>query len=296
MIKLISFTLIILSVSCSTTKNRNKIDVDPTEITKEDFKQEKAVNYSKADDSFKSNDKNSALALEALKRTNSSNDIEVKSVLDRITLACYEKDFEEGFSLIKENTISYRRNPIFWNQVGTCFMLKGERRKALLFYNKALEFKASYAPAYNNLGFMYRTEDEDQKALVAFTRAKKSNRYARTPLYNLGNLYLEYGLYDQAIRTFTGLYNMAKNDVEIINGLAVAYLMKGNVNQSISFYRKIDSDYLEQPVFGLNYSLALYRNNNKVAAKEAFLDIEKDNLGEWKRYYKNIAQSIGVQK
>lgn len=286
------FSIFIL-VSCATS---NK-DKEYTEITKEDFKTKKQISYNQGQDRFDviKDDHFKVLGEESLSRISDPSDLKEKGVLDEITVSCYEKDFEKAFSLIRERSSEYKRNPIFWNQVGTCFMLKGERRKALLFYNKALEFKASYSPAFNNLGYMYKIEGEDQKALVAFTRAKKSNQYAKTPLFNLGNLYLEYGLFSQAIATFTGLYNIEKNDVDVLNGLAVAYLMQGNNERSISFYKEIDSDFLEKPEFGINYSLALYRSDKKAIAKDILEDIDKEKLGLWKNYYIKVATIVGAK-
>ena len=253
----LSFCFVLL-VGCSTTKrSKDSIQLDDLEST--DFKTVKQIRYNQKDDQFRGikDESRSALTTESLARMEDPSDLEIKGVIDKITIACYEKEFEDAFKLIRSESSSYKRNPIFWNQVGTCYMLKGERRKALLFYNKALEFKASYSPAYNNLGFMYKLEGEDQKALVAFTRSKKANRYARTPLFNLGNLYLEYGLYNQAINTLLGLYNLNQKDIDIINGLAVANLMKGSLSEASKYYSKLDQDLFERPEFGINYAYLL---------------------------------------
>ncbi len=288
-----SFVLLFFVASCATTSG----DKDYSDITKDDFKTKRQVPYDQGADRFKGikDDNYKVLGEESLSRFSDPGDLEERGVLDQITVACYEKDFEKAFSIIKEKSAVYKTNPIFWNQVGTCFMLKGERRKALLFYNKALEFKASYSPAFNNLGYMYKLENEDQKALVAFTRAKKANQYAKTPLFNLGNLYLEYGLFSQAIATFTGLYNIEKKDVDVLNGLAVAYLMQGNTDRALEFYKRIDSDFLEKPEFGINYSLALFRSNKKSVAKDKLSDIDKEKLGPWKEYYRSVASILGVR-
>jgi Flp pilus assembly protein TadD len=284
-------------VSCSSTR-KSKDDIDLSDLSEDDFKVNNQVLYNQRDDQFSGlqDESRAVLSTESLARLSDPSDLEVKGIIDEITIACYEKEYDKAFKLIKEQSGSYKRNPIFWNQVGTCFMLKGERRKALLFYNKALEFKASYSPAYNNLGFMYKLEKEDQKALVAFTRSKKSNRYARTPLFNLGNLYLEYGLFNQAISTFQGLYNLDKKDVDVLNGLAVANLMKGNLKRSKFFYTQLDVDFFEDPNFGVNYAYLLYKENKKGQAKEVLADLDKENLGSWKEYYSKLSELIGDKK
>lgn len=293
---LLTTLLLLTFVGCSSTpKVKKKVEVD--DVESEDFKKEKEVRYDDAKDSFAKIDKKSTEALndESIQRLEDPSDIEVKSILDEIIVKCYNKDFEDAFALIQANHDKYKQHPIFWNQVGTCFMLQGNRRKALLFYNKALEYKTSYAPAYNNLGVMYRQETQDPKSLVAYTRSKKSNNLAKTPRFNLAQLYLEYGLYNQAISMLKGLSHISDNDVEVKAGLATAYLMKGDLKQALSHFEKIDDDFWEQPHIGINYSLASFLNGNKEKALDIFDDVNIEKLGEWNAYHKEIAKRIGVK-
>lgn len=297
MMKIATLLFILFIVGCaSKPKVKKKVEVD--DITKDDFKKEKEERYDNAKDRFAKIDKKDTEALndESIQRLEDPSDIEIKTILDEIIVKCYDKEFDKALALIQANHDKYKQHPIFWNQVGTCFMLKGDRRKALLFYNKALEYKSSYAPAYNNLGVMYRNENQDPKSLVAYTRSKKTNSTSKTPRFNLAQLYLEYGLYNQAISMLKGLYNFSKNDVEVQAGLGTAYLMKGDLDQAISYFEKIDNDYFEKAHIGINYSLALYLKGNKEKAIDVFEDIEKEKLNNWKEYYFEVSKKIGANK
>lgn len=288
-------TLSLVFISCSTSKVKKR--VNKNDITSDDFKKIKQVRYSNDKDKFGKVDSKFTQATngESLQRLEDPSDVEVKSILDEIIIACYDKNFEKAFLLIQENYDKYKEHPIFWNQVGTCYMRQGNRRKALLFYNKALEYKTSYAPAYNNLGVMYRSENEDPKALVAFTRSKKSNNLAKTPRFNLAQQYLEYGLYNQAISMLKGIYHSAPKDAEVLTGLGTAYLMKGDIKEALSYFSKIDDDFWENPHVGINYALAVYLDGNKNKAQDIFEDVEKDTLGVWKNYYNEVARKLGVK-
>lgn len=295
MIKLIPLLILILFTSCSSQKVKRRVNKD--DITSEDFKKAKQVQYSNDKDSFGKVDSKDTEASndESLQRLDDPSDVEVKSILDEIIVACYDKEFEKAFNLIQANYDKYKEHPIFWNQVGTCYMLEGNRRKALLFYNKALEYKTSYAPAYNNLGVMYRSEGEDPKALVAFTRSKKANNLAKTPRFNLAQQYLEYGLYNQAISMLKGLHHTSSKDVEVLAGLGTAYLMKGDIKESLGYFKKIDNSYWEKPHIGINYALAAFADGDKEMAEDIFGDVDKANLGSWKSYYKSVSKKIGVK-
>lgn len=294
--KFLALLLLLILGSCSSRpKVKKKVAID--DVSSEDFKKVKEVRYEDDKDQFSKIDKKSTEALndESIQRLEDPSDIDVKSILDEIIVKCYNKEFKAAFALIEENHDKYKQHPSFWNQVGTCFMLQGKRRKALLFYNKALEYKTSYAPAYNNLGVMYRLEGEDPKALVAYTRSKKSNNLAKTPRFNLAQLYLEYGLYNQAISMLKGLHHISNNDIEVNAGLATAYLMKGDLKSSLLYFKMIDNDFWGKPHIGINYALASYFNGDKEKAVDIFEEVDSKNLGSWNSYYKEVSKRIGAK-
>lgn len=296
MINMISLISLFIFVGCASSGGSKK-NIKLEDVSQEDFNKISEEKYSSDADQFGKVDSKETEALneESIQRLDDPSDIDSKTTLDEIIVSCYEKDFDKAFKLISNNHDRYKQHPIFWNQVGTCFMLKGERRKAILFYNKALEFKTSYAPAFNNLGVMYRSENDDQKALVAFTRSKKSNNLSRTPRFNLGNLYLEYGLYNHAIAMFKGLNNVAPSDVDVLAALGTAYLMKNELDESLKYFSKIDSSNIEKPYIGINYAYAEFLKNNKEKALDIFEDIKKENLGVWQTYYSEIKNKIGAK-
>lgn len=296
MSNILALLMLFIFASCS-SKPKIKKKVEINDVKASDFKKVKEVRYDTDKDLFSKIDKKDSEALndESIQRLDDPNDVDSKSILDEIIVKCYNKEFDDAFAIIQENHDKYKQHPIFWNQVGTCFMLQGNRRKALLFYNKALEYKASYAPAYNNLGVMYRFEGEDPKSLVAYTRAKKADKLAKTPRFNLAQLYLEYGLYNQAISMLKGLYLISNNDVEVKAGLATAYLMKGDLKESLSYFKNIDDDFLAKPHIGINYAFASFLSGDKEQAKNIFEEVNSKALGTWNHYYKEIKNRIGVK-
>ena len=47
---------------------------------------------------------------------------------------CYKKKFDKGFALFDKYYRGYKKNAGYWNKLGICYLLKGSRRKALLYY------------------------------------------------------------------------------------------------------------------------------------------------------------------
>jgi tetratricopeptide (TPR) repeat protein len=291
---LIFILSLILTGCASSPKNKKKVEV--SQVKADDFKKPALINYNESLDNFSKIDNKSTIATnaESIQRLEKPETGEIKDILNEITLNCHKKDFTKAFNLIQENYEQYKQHPIFWNQVGTCYLLQGNRRKALLFFNKALEYKTSYAPAYNNLAVMYRLENEDPKALVALMRARKSSPLSRTPRFNLANLYLEYGLYNEALKLLDGLYNVASDDQDIIIALATAHLMGGNIKESLTFFQKLPAKSLMAPEVGINYSYALWRSSNTDMAKSVFNKVRKENLEVWSSYYSEVGKKVGA--
>ncbi len=295
---LIGSSIVLLLVGCATKKTTTTFkDVD--DIKQEDFKGKKQIRYKKTDDYFSSvkSEYTSALNEESLERVfQYDGDVKIEGTLNELTELCYNGKFNEAKNLFKKFSKTYLKNAIYWNQVGTCFLLEGKRRKALLFFNKALSLKSNYAPSLNNLGVMYMKEKDYSRALVAFRRARKSSDFNKTPRFNLANLYLNFGLYDRAITHANVLYGASKTDVDVLNILGTANLMKNEISQAIKYFSLIDSDFLEKPAYGINYALALHLDGKKERAIDAFEDIEKKDQKEWKKYYREVANMIGVKK
>jgi Flp pilus assembly protein TadD len=170
-------------------------------------------------------------------------------------------------------------------------LLKKEYRKAILYFNKSLEFKPNYSPALNNIGVMYREMGDDQKAEVAFDSATKSSPYAKTPRFNLAQIYLEYGLSGNA-RTHLNVLVKAGGDSTVYNSMAISYLMENNLKLAGKYFSKVNHDDLEKPEFGINYALYLIRIKQLEKAEDVISDIEIDNKSKYFRAYTKLQKEV----
>src|SRR5690554_4554082 len=284
--------IFILAVGCATS---GKKELALEDITNDDFKKPAPVNYVAKSDYYRGVSMNDAQALqdESLYRlTDYKGSLKSEDAITKIVKSCYEGKYESAFKLVKDEHDRYRNNPAFWNQVGTCYLLQGNKRKALLFYNKALEFAPSYAPALNNIGVMYRRSGEDQKAEVAFARAVESSNFSKTPRFNLAQLYLDYGLFKDAIANFKVLENA--KDVDVFAGLGTAYLMAGEHKRAAAYFDKIDKKFLERPYIGINAALAFHKAGDARRARNVMSDIDVKKLGPYKKYYDDSSKKVGL--
>lgn len=292
------FTLLLLVlVGCAGNGKKSSVNV-PSDIKEEDFKPAKKVGYNSTSDRYNgiSSSVVSDETLGGLNEGDYGKNLVEDDLLGKIAQECYERDFEKAFELIKENYSRYKENPIYWNQLGNCYQIKGERRKALLYYNKALEFKTSYSPVFNNIGLLYYSEDRDQKALVGFEKASSSDSYAKTPKLNLARLYLKYNLADKAFPILAGLIRMNGDDQEVRALLAHSYLMKKDYNKSLEWFTKLSSEMAKKPSNAVNFALAYYKTGNKEKAQDVLKDIELAKAStELQAHIREVSNKIGAQ-
>ena len=288
---------LVFFLSCSGTSKKNEgkpSDKDFSWIENSDFKQPASVAYSSREDEYKQSVENEPLSRESLATLPESKleDIEESSGKDisKMMAACYRKEFEKAFSIMDEVYRQYKDNPIYWNQVGSCYFLMGDNQKAKLFYNKSKSLKKDYAPPINNLGVYYQNLGFDQRALSAYKEAAKLNSFSLTPLYNISQLYLRYGIFKKAINGFKALNSKKKDDPEILNALATAYLIKGDFKRSISYFSKIDDSLFRKPKIGINLALALYLGGQKDEALKLVTHLKNEGLSD--EYFKKIESYI----
>ena len=296
--KFISTIFLILLASCATHKVEKRTFSDVDDIKESDFIPVNLVPYSKGQDTYSQSkeDLHSILASESLQRAVKFDEDYAKvNTLGEVSIACYENNFQKAKALLQGMTRTYHKNPMFWNTAGVCASLEGQRRKALLLFNKALGLKKNYAPAYNNLGVMYIGEEDYSRALVAFEKAKKLGTLSRTPRFNLAHLYLYFGLYDKAIQNASSLVQVSSVDVDALKMIATGYLMKNDVQNSLKYFSQIKSSYLSREDIGINYALALYLSGDKVKASDILSDVDLSKSKDWLSYFNDVKKIIEVK-
>ncbi len=223
-----------------------------------------------------------------LERINTAND-----PLLEISVRCSRREFSEAFKVASSAFHRYQKVGAYWNQVANCHLNSGASRKALLFYNKALEVSPNYVPALNNIGVMYSRQGQDQKALVAFERANREARFAKTPRYNLARLYLTYGLADAALPLFQGLLTQAPTDIDLLTAVATAHFILADYPKALETFQAIPRPSWSRAEVGLNLSLTLQKLGDKAQAQKVFDSVAEPKALSLQRYYVTVRSKLG---
>ncbi len=290
------FLVLFFIVGCASDKKSSSLS--PEKVTNDSFKKEKTLKTSEVQDFYEGNAKalSPALQDETIDRFNSDELTQFSESSDpllQISILCKGGKYKEAFERAATAFNRYQKVALYWNMIGSCHLNQGSFRKALLFYNKALELKPNYVPALNNIGVMYSRQGIYQKAQVAFERANNQSKFAKTPRYNLGKLYLTYGLADLALPIFHGLLSTSPNDVDLLNAMGTCHFLRADYKNALNFYEQIPVNLRKNPEYGLNIALAMKKANRPEDAKKTFLDLENPSGNEMKRYYTSIGKMLG---
>jgi len=290
----------IVSCSSSSTKSQQAegtLDDEFSWVNNEDFSEEVGIN--KPVNDYYGESKPGEVSRETMAVLPQAKIADISFESDPLGSAvsdCYRKEFENGFKKIDQLYRRNKKNPAYWNQVGSCYYLKGEKLKALLYYNKARDLDENYAPVINNLGVLYILEGKDQKALGAFKKASETSKFSMVPIYNLSLIYLKYYMVNDAYNYLAKLRGRLSGDVEFENAWAVANLLKGNFNEAVNTYESMNSDLFSRPQIGINASIAYLKAGDKSKARRIYDNIDMDKYPELKGSYRELGGYLGDGK
>lgn len=215
-----------------------------------------------------------------------------ESSIEGMMSLCYRRNFTEFQKTFSAINRQYRKHPGFWNAVGSCHLLQGNKKKALLYYNKSRDLAPKYVPPINNLGVLYMHRGEHKKALLAFKKAESMASFSITPMLNQVMIFTQFGLVDKAKKLAENLYRLNRDDPNVVSSYAYVSLLEKNYNRALNLYSSMDRDYRKNPKIALNFAAGLALNNNLDDAKDVLDDMRQPTSSLEKRYYSTIMSYI----
>lgn len=281
--KLIFILTLLSLISCSTVEKSSDVENEYNGITNDAFINPPTKNYSYEDDFLDESlgDESNVLFAESIEKVD-SNELEdfdgVDHPLVKALVACYQGKYKEADLVFDQYLKAYRENPIYWTQVANCFLKKDNKRKALLYYNKAKELRKSYAPPINNIGVILERKEQPQKALKAYEEAMRMASFSLTPLFNSAGLFVRFSLVHEAEALLKSLIDLEKDDIDTIKSLAYMEMIKGDYKQALVYYNMIPrSERESNPRIAANYAYSLYLFGNRKRAKSVINSISYEN-------------------
>jgi tetratricopeptide (TPR) repeat protein len=198
---------------------------------------------------------------------------------------CHNGDVEKGLEQLKEKYSEAKLDPEYWNNIGTCYYLKGDISKAKFYYNTAIstakDKNLAYPFALNNLGVMYLKLRQYELAYESFSNARKLSPDSLTPVFNLAQFHLSFAEYNNAYEILLSLYQKNPKDVDILSSLGTLHLYKKDYNTAISYFSKIQNEHLNRADIATHYAMALYQIGDY---EKAILIVKESKTGEIEQF------------
>lgn len=132
-----------------------------------------------------------------------------------------------------------------YNQ-GIKYLNKDNFKKALPYFEKAVEIDDKFAFAWDNIGVIQRNLGNYDEAIKAYKKSISLNSNNKTPLQNLAVVYVYQKKYKKAIRAYEKLGKLDENNPEVFYGIANAYISIGEYENSLNNMCKAYKLYIAQ--------------------------------------------------
>jgi tetratricopeptide (TPR) repeat protein len=144
---------------------------------------------------------------------------------------------------------------------GVDYTQKGDFKKAVSDFNKAIEVNPEFVVAYLNRGFSYSRMGELDEAIADYTKAIALNPRYAIAYHNRGFVYRRMGEYDRAILDFT-------KAIEIDPKYASAYYHRGHIYHYNGEYEKAWEDIKKARSFGYKVPSEFLKNLKEAYEKQ----------------------------
>jgi tetratricopeptide (TPR) repeat protein len=212
-------SLILFFSSCASKTKKDNYTKNVDKISNADFSPPNLVKYSKDRDRLDS--KIPGLTVQESHEEHNKNSFK-DNVYFQLAKLCDQDIKRESLELndqsstfIQKNFRSHQEDPLFWNQVGVCYMQAGNYKKSLLYFNYGLELKKDYAPIYNNLAVMYYNQQEYQKAIAALNKSIGYGPFSLIPRLNRASMLVQFYQTDLAVAEISKLLNKFPADSQL---------------------------------------------------------------------------------
>lgn len=183
------------------------------------------------------------------------------SPISKAIISCHKRDFKNGENDLLELFSSQKDNPYYWNALGICHFLYGQYSKAEFNFSRASLLAKNkgrqHAMAQNNLAVIYHIYGHYLRVREILENISKEYPDLTTPKYNLAHLYLQFNLPQRAVELFDLISSKNTNDIDVLEGRALALILLGQPKQALNYFEKIPKSDRKREDIAATYAWAL---------------------------------------
>jgi tetratricopeptide (TPR) repeat protein len=191
---------------------------------------------------------------------------------------CHSGQYNEALKQLKKNLDKNLNNYIYWNKISTCYILQKEYTQARKFLNLAMstaKTKHQKSIVLNNIGVIHLENKNYEEAKEHFKKSIELSKRSLTPKYNLSQIYLRFGLYENAKINLTQLLKINSKDVDFLNSMAHLNLMQRNYKTALTYLDKIAQEYKTRDDVATNLAMTYFMLELFDNAKKTLTNADK---------------------
>jgi tetratricopeptide (TPR) repeat protein len=158
--------------------------------------------------------------------------------------------YAEAEPILKEVIAQNPKYADVLNKLGIISHLSGRLADAAGYFSLALELNPLYTEASLNLSITYNDMGEFRKAQEVFSKAAQiahptpssldpfAARKLANEHYKIGNIYLDFGMYDEAIEEYSKAVKLHSTAADVLTKLGIALRSKGRHEDAVVKFMK----------------------------------------------------------
>lgn len=201
----------------------------------------------------------------------------------REVVKCYQGNFSTALEAYKAQFSSKERSQSYWLDIGNCYFIEESWTKAEFFYHLTIQETKNpvlKSIALNNLGLIHFKYGQWEKGRDFLKESLSLSPKAKVPRFNLSQLFIQFGLYENAIEILTDDLLKGHKDIDFYFSLANAYLFKGDLKKASEFFSLIPKEHFSREDIASTYSLYLVRVGQLSEAKAVMKDRNRSDVPE----------------
>jgi tetratricopeptide (TPR) repeat protein len=196
---------------------------------------------------------------------------------------CYQGKAKETLETYKKEFLTKKNDPYYWLHIGNCYFIQESWTKAEFFYRMTLEdskIPTVKSIALNNLGLIHFKYEQWEKGREYLGKSMALAPKFKVPRYNMSQLYLQFGLYDNAIEVLSESAFRGHKDIDVYFSLANAYLYKGELSKSSEYFKMIPENHFRREDIAATYALYLIKMGNIKGARLIMKNRDRSDVPE----------------
>ncbi len=149
------------------------------------------------------------------------------------------RDWKDSLTLWSKTALTSPDSSTAHGSLGRAYQDRGQLKKAIREYEKAIEIFPDNYKAYYNLGVIYDLQGALKEAETNYKSAIDINPAFVNARFNLGNIYHKQGLLSEAMHQYRTVTELDPADFEARNNLGVAYAAQGKLKQAMAEWKKV---------------------------------------------------------